>query len=64
MYQVNIKEIIKINIHNIDDSITFIITYIKNKQIQNSNILFILIIMKNNVLIYVFFIVQIYNFRQ
>lgn len=64
MYQVNIKEIIKINMHNIDDSITFIITYIKNKQIQNSNILFILIIMKNNVLIYVFFIVQIYNFRQ
>lgn len=63
MYQVNIKEIIKINMHNIDDSITFIITYIKNKQIQNSNILFILIIMKNNVLIYVFFIVQIYNFR-
>lgn len=64
MYQVNIKEIIKINMHNIDDSITFIITYIKNKQIQNSNILFILIIMKSNVLIYVFFIVQIYNFRQ
>lgn len=64
MYQVNIKEIIKINMHNIDDSITFIITYIKNKQIQNSNILFILIIMKNNVLIYIFFIVQIYNFRQ
>lgn len=64
MYQVNIKEIIKINMHNIDDSITFIITHVKNKQIQNSNILFILIIMKNNVLIYVFFIVQIYNFRQ
>lgn len=64
MYEVNIKEIIKINMHNIDDSITFIIIYVKNKQIQNSNILFILIIVKNNVLIYAFFIVQIYNFRQ
>lgn len=31
MYEVNIKEIIKINMHNIDDSITFIIIYVKNK---------------------------------